>query len=152
MSLCEVIPVRRGSLLPPSGSPPHYNLKHLRMESLQMNRTRWVSLQAEDDSQFSDRQADRSRQLQLVLQETPHLLREQNVTEHPDLRPLPLDVGVTRRQPGAPDGPAQRAPHLEGVGRGPTGEEPSLKNWKTLLQIKTETVGCRNTTSDLKWD
>lgn len=56
-----------------------------------------VRLHAEDVVQPVNRQADPPRQLQLVLQETPHLLRVDHVTEHPDLRPLPLDVGVTRR-------------------------------------------------------
>ncbi len=73
-------------------------------------------LQAEDVSQSVDRQDDPPWQLQLLLQESSHLLRVENVTEHPDLRPLPLDVGVTRRQPGAPDGPAQSPPHLQGGG------------------------------------
>lgn len=77
-------------------------------------------LHAEDVSQSVNRQADPPRQLQLVLQETSHLLRVEDVTEHPDLRPLPLDVGVTRRQPGVPDAVAQRTPHLFGVsGRPP---------------------------------
>lgn len=77
-------------------------------------------LHAEDVSQPADRQADPPRQLQLVLQETSHLFRVDDVAEHPDLRPLPLDVGVARWQPGAPDRPAQSLPHLFDVSSCPT--------------------------------
>lgn len=72
------------------------------------------ALHAEDVSPPVNRQADRPRQLQLVLQETPHLLGVENITEHPDLHPPPLDVGIARRQPGAPDRAAQSPPHLQG--------------------------------------
>lgn len=57
-----------------------------------------AALHAEDGSQSVDRQVDPPRQLQLLLQEASHLLGVENVTEHADLRPLPLDVGVARRQ------------------------------------------------------
>lgn len=76
-------------------------------------------LHAEDVSQSVNRQADPPRQPQLVLQETSHLLGAEDVAEHPDLRPLPLDVGVARRQSGAPDEPVQSSPHLFDVLRLP---------------------------------
>lgn len=72
---------------------------------------------------------DLPRQPQLVLQEASHLFRLDHVTEHPDLRPLPLDVGVARWQPGAPDGPADGPPHLRGEGdddRADAGQEIQL--------------------------
>lgn len=82
------------------------------------------SLHAEDVSQSVDRQADTPRQLQLLLQEMPHLLRVCNITEHPDLRTVPLDVSVARRQPGSPDGPVQRTPSLFNVAAVVLGDHP----------------------------
>lgn len=75
------------------------------------------ALHAEDVSLPVHPKANRSRQLQLVLQETPHLLRIENITEHPDLRPPSLDVGVACRQPAALDRAAQSPPHLQGGDR-----------------------------------
>lgn len=77
-------------------------------------------LHAEDVSLPVDRQDDRPRQLQLGLQETSHLLGVEHVAEHPDLRPVPLDVGVARGHPGSAHRPAQSPPHLLDVLRRPT--------------------------------
>lgn len=85
----------------------------LRPVNSEIPESDYFSLHAEDVSRSVNRHADPPRQLQLVLQETSHLLGHQNVAEHPDLGLLPLDVSVTAGQlGGAPDAPGQRTPHL----------------------------------------
>lgn len=69
-------------------------------------------LQAKDVSELAHVQPDAAHQLQTLLQEVAHLLRVRHVAEHPDLRMLPLDVGVARGQAGAPGGSAQSLPYL----------------------------------------
>lgn len=63
-------------------------------------------------------EADGPTELQLVLQAASHLLRVEDVAEDPDLGPLPLDVGVTRGQPGAAHPATHSVPHLPGRGEG----------------------------------
>lgn len=69
------------------------------MQSFVNERSRPVALHAEDVPVSVDHEADLSKELQLVLEAASGLLRLDQVTEHPDLRSLPLDVGVTGRQP-----------------------------------------------------
>lgn len=87
--------------------------------------SRWLAgeaaLHPEDVPPPADHETDLSTQLQLILQEVTHLLWVDHVTVHPDLCQLPLNVGVTHRQPRHPYKAVHGLPHLKGGG--PPGEE-----------------------------
>lgn len=93
---------------------------------------------------------DPARQLQRPLQEEANPLRVQDVAEHPDLRPLPLDVGVAGGEGGASDGAADGAPRLEGDGTDSKNIPEAETAGRGRHVVKTKTITEIN--SDLYYD